>query len=90
MGDAQAMLAHMLDMGRPWIDEGHVLAGLNHVRAGITADRAGADDDNFSAHPVLPFWRGRKLAGVLPFCHRHDAARDIAAEVAGSCYPRTE
>jgi hypothetical protein len=55
------MLAHMLDMVRPRIDKGHVLAGLNHVRAGIAADRTGTDDGYFSAHPVLPLLRGGKL-----------------------------
>jgi hypothetical protein len=59
MRDAQAVLAHVLDMGRPRIDEGHVLAGLNHVCAGIAADRAGTNDRNFSAHSVLPY---RQLA----------------------------
>ena len=39
MGDAQAVLAHVLDMLGPRIDEGDVLAGLHHVRAGIAADR---------------------------------------------------
>jgi hypothetical protein len=40
-------------MGRPRIDEGHVLAGLNHVCAGIAANRARTDDGNLSTHPVL-------------------------------------
>ncbi len=53
VGDAQAVLAHMLDMVRPRIDEGDVLAGLHHMRAGIAADRAGADKSDFLAHAFL-------------------------------------
>ncbi len=43
----------MLDMLRPRIDEGDVLAGLHHVGAGIAADRAGADKSDFLAHAFL-------------------------------------
>jgi hypothetical protein len=50
MGDTQAVFAHVLDMLGPWIDEGHVLAGLHHVGAGISADGAGPDDRDFLAH----------------------------------------
>ena len=65
MCHAQAMLAHVLDMGGPRVDEGHVLAGLNHMRAGITANRAGADDRNFSAHSVLLVSRKRQTSGPI-------------------------
>ena len=44
VGDAQAVLSHVLDMLGPGIDEGHVLAGLHHMGAGIAADRARSDD----------------------------------------------
>jgi hypothetical protein len=27
-----------LDMLRPWIDEGHILASTRHIRAGVVAD----------------------------------------------------
>ena len=54
MRHAQAVLAHMLDMRRPWVDEGHVLAGGHHMSAGIAADRAGSDKGDFLAHNFLP------------------------------------
>ena len=50
VGDAQPVLAHVLDMLGPGIDEGHVLAGLHHMRAGIAADRARSDDRDLPAH----------------------------------------
>jgi len=53
VGDAQAVLAHVLDMLGPWIDEGHVLASLHHVGAGIPADSACANDCYFLAHAFL-------------------------------------
>ncbi len=48
--DAQAIGAHVLDMRRPRIDEGNILARPRHMRAAITADRAGADDDDALCH----------------------------------------
>ena len=45
----------MLDMRRPRIDEGHVLAGLHHMGAGIAADRARSDKGYFLAHDLLAF-----------------------------------
>ena len=44
MGDAQPLAADGLDILRPRIDIGYVLAGLHHMGPGIAADRAGADD----------------------------------------------
>ena len=63
MGDAQAVLAHVLDMLGPGIDEGDVFAGLHHMGAGISADRAGSDDCNPAAHAVLSRERGRIVGG---------------------------
>jgi tripartite-type tricarboxylate transporter receptor subunit TctC len=54
MRDAQAMLAHVLDVGGPWVDEGHILTRLHHVRAGIAADRTGSDNRNFPTHNFPP------------------------------------
>ena len=45
--DAQPVLAHVLDVLGPGIDEGDVLAGLHHVRADVAADGACADDGDF-------------------------------------------
>ena len=53
VGDAQPVLAHMLDMLGPGIDEGDVLAGLHHMSAGIAADGAGPDDRD-SSGPCFP------------------------------------
>ena len=55
VGDAQAVLAHVLDMLGPGIDEGHVLAGLHHMRAGIAADRPRSHDRYLPAHAFAPF-----------------------------------
>ena len=59
VGDAQAVLAHVLDMFGPGIDERDVLARLHHVGAGISADGAGSDDRYFLAHacPLFSLWR---------------------------------
>jgi hypothetical protein len=55
MRHAQPVLSHVLDVLGPWVDEGHVLAGLHHVRAAIAADRARAHDNDFlAAHADLP------------------------------------
>jgi hypothetical protein len=54
VGDAQAVLSHVLDMLRPRVDEGYVFAGLHHVGAGIAADRAASDKGDFFAHCFLP------------------------------------
>ena len=53
VGDAQAVLAHMLDVLGPGVDERHVLARLHHVRARIAADRARPDDGYLAAHGLL-------------------------------------
>jgi hypothetical protein len=63
----------MLDMSRPRIDKGDVLAGLDHVCTGIAANGAGAHDGNLSAHVHPPLLRGGKLAGALALRHRHQA-----------------
>jgi hypothetical protein len=44
----------MLDMLGPWIDEGHVLAGLHHMGAGIPADGSRPDDSYLPTHAFLP------------------------------------
>ena len=53
MGDAQAVLPHVLDMLGPGIDERHVFAGLHHMGTGIAADRPGTDDSYLPAHAFL-------------------------------------
>ena len=53
MRHAQAVLSHVLDVRRPRIDEGHVLAGLHHMGAGIAADRARSDKGNLPSHDFL-------------------------------------
>ena len=45
VGDAQAVLSHVLDMLGPRIDERHVLARLHHMGAGIPADGTCSDDN---------------------------------------------
>ena len=54
MRDAQPVLLDFLDMLGPWIDEGHVFAGLRHMRPGIAADRPDPDDCDALAHVFLP------------------------------------
>src|SRR5580693_5175257 len=54
MGDAQAMLPHVLDMLGPWIDERDLLTRLHHMRAGIPADGTRPDDSYLSTHAFLP------------------------------------
>src|SRR5450432_1380853 len=54
VGDAQAVLSHVLDMLRPRIDEGHVLARLHHMGAGIAADRTRSDNRYLPTHAFLP------------------------------------
>src|SRR5262245_54631580 len=54
MGDPEPLAADGLDILRPRIDVGHVLARLHHVRSGISTDRAGANDrDLLLRHYVL-------------------------------------
>ena len=53
VADAQPMLAHMLDMLGPRVDERHILARLRHVGAGIPPDRARPDDGYLVAHGLL-------------------------------------
>ena len=67
VGDAQAVLSHVLDMRGPRIDEGHVLAGLHHVRAGIAADRARPDDGDFLAHGFFLLSSGGEYKRVRSF-----------------------
>ena len=62
VGDAQAVLAHVLDMLGPRIDEGDVLARLHHMGAGIAADRARTNDGYFPTHAFLPGFLVRELA----------------------------
>ena len=50
VADAQARCPYRLDVLRPEVDEGHVLAGLCHMGAGIAADCARADNRNPGSH----------------------------------------
>ena len=50
VGDAQAVLSHVLDMLGPWIDERHVLARLHHMGAGIPADGTRSHDSYLPTH----------------------------------------
>ena len=50
VGDAQALLPHVLDMLGPRIDERHVLARLHHMGAGIPADGTCSDDNYLPTH----------------------------------------
>ncbi|MGY2987272.1 hypothetical protein ACVI1K_004619 [Bradyrhizobium sp. USDA 4508] len=52
--DAQAVLAHVLDMRGPGIDEGDVLPRLHHMRTGVAADSARADDRDLPSHASIP------------------------------------
>ena len=54
VGDAQAVLPHVLDMLGPWIDERHVLARLHHMGAGIPADGTRSDNSYLPTHAFLP------------------------------------
>jgi hypothetical protein len=54
VGDAQAVLPHVLDMLGPWIDERHVLARLHHMGAGIPADGTCANNSYLPTHAFLP------------------------------------
>ena len=53
VGDAQAVLAHVLDMLGPGIDEGDVLARLHHMGTGIPADGPRSDDRYLPTHAFL-------------------------------------
>src|SRR5260370_20050629 len=66
MGDAQTLRAHRLDVLRPWIDEGDVLAGLRHMCSGIPADRARAHNRYLQAHLSL------LLASISGIVHEKD------------------
>jgi hypothetical protein len=50
MGDAQAVPLHLVDMRRPHVDKGHVLAGPRHMRSGVTAHRTRPDNCDPFAH----------------------------------------
>jgi hypothetical protein len=54
VGDAKAVVPHVLDMLGPWIDERHVLASLHHMGAGIPADSTSPDDRYLPTHVFLP------------------------------------
>jgi len=54
MGDAQAVLLHLLDMRRPHVDQGHILAGAGHVGSGVAADRSDPDHRDPLAHHSSP------------------------------------
>src|SRR5258706_1933171 len=54
VGDAQAVLPHVLNMLGPRIDERHVLARLHHMGAGIPADGTRSDNSYLPTHTFLP------------------------------------
>ena len=54
MRDAQAVLLHFIDVRRPHVDEGHVLAGPHHMRPGITAHRSDPDHRYSLPHHPSP------------------------------------
>src|SRR5689334_20869576 len=62
---AQAVLLHLVDMGRPHVEEGHILSGLHHMRPGIAADRSDADDCDFLAHPCSPACAVNESSAIL-------------------------
>ena len=77
MRDAQPMLAHMLDVLGPRVDERHILARLRHVGAGITPDRARPDDGylpGHASHPLILLTQ-RNPAGAAITTGRTPAAR---------------
>src|SRR5262245_27256266 len=51
---AQSVLAHVVDMRGPGIDEGHVFTALHHMSAGVSADRASSDNGYLAAHDFHP------------------------------------
>src|SRR6516165_9405115 len=71
VGDAQAVLLHLLDMRRPKIDEGHILAGARHVRSGVTAHRAHADDRDPFAHNSSPHIPQAPAGWLMPILAPH-------------------
>src|SRR5258705_11802605 len=54
VGDAQAVLPHVLNMLGPRIDERHVLARLHHMGAGVPADGTRSDNSYLPTHTFLP------------------------------------
>ena len=99
MGDAQAVLSHVLDMLGPGIDERDVLARLHHMGAGIAADRTRSDDRYLPAHAFLPAFlvaEASAPAGLItsgeprrtpaqPLCAAHHAKSDIAGQRCPAC-----
>src|SRR6516162_126543 len=71
VGDAQAVLLHLLDMSRPEIDERHILAGARHVRSGIAAHRAHADDRDPFAHNSSPHMPQAPAGRLMPILAPH-------------------
>src|SRR6516162_432850 len=65
------MLAHVLDVRGPRIDERHVLTGLDHMGADIAAHRTRSDNGDLPAHTFLPaFWGNANASatryGLMP------------------------
>jgi hypothetical protein len=54
VGDQQAFPFHLIDMGGPHVDQGHVFAGTRHMGRGIAADRPHSDHRDFLAHELSP------------------------------------
>ena len=79
VGDAQAVLSHVLDMRGPGIDEGHVLARLHHMRAGITADRARSDNRDLPAHAFLPAFLAAEASAPTGFSANGEPRQQPAA-----------
>src|SRR5713101_3643833 len=84
VGNAQAVLLHLVDMHRPHIDEGHVLARAYHVGSGIAPYRAHPDHRDPLAHNSSPH---------IPSGPRGQAQTDPSAPSetarAGSCLSKS-
>ena len=100
VGDAQSMAADFVDILRPRIDEGDILAGSRHMRAGVATDRPGPHDDNAPGHaipldryPGMTVTRRRRRAIPTPINRRvtemHELvpARVTACGAAGAVSP---
>src|SRR4030095_16570180 len=53
-GDRDALLADLLDLLGPRIDERHVVAGPREKRTDVASDGSGADEQDLLGHVALP------------------------------------
>src|SRR5262245_42110127 len=73
----QAMLAHVLHVRRPRVDESDILTRRHHVCTDVAADGAGADARDPFAHPdLLATASAEAYRGFAP---AHNAASPAAA-----------